>query len=113
MPRTPDAKVIINGMANLAAEGAALVCFGNGMCDALEALAEPSPWDTNPEQPHCTQAELISMAMELCAFANDVRERRAALTKRYSDFMVARAAAVANSIARAPVPTPRTNDFAT
>jgi hypothetical protein len=95
MPRTPNAKAIINGMAHLAAEGAALQIFGNGACQALESLAEPSPWDENPERPHTTQEENISMALELCALADEVRDRRVALTKKLSSFLIQRASDVA------------------
>jgi hypothetical protein len=94
MPRTPDAKVIINSYGNVAAEGAALQVFGEAACEALESLADPSPWDLTPDTLHCTQEEFISWGLRLCDLGHKVREMRVALQGEMSDWFVQRAADV-------------------
>jgi hypothetical protein len=94
MPRSPDAKAILNALGNVSAEGAALQVFGEAGCQALEAMAEPSPWDPSPDTLHCTQEELIAWAQEFCALGKMVREARVALNEKLSAWLVQRAADV-------------------
>lgn len=94
MPRTPDAKVLLNALGNVSAEGAALQVFGQAAAVALEALAESSPWDPTPGTLHCTQEEVIAWGLELCALGDQVREARVKLQKAMSAWAVQRAADV-------------------